>query len=937
MRDEIMKKSILRVGKTLLLSMIWLANLSSNILFGTLKSGLDQNLSKNQENMNIKMDQNQQPHVFKRVLANGMTVLVRPVHALPKVTLQIWYNVGSKDEKTSEKGIAHLIEHMFFKGTKQLSESDINVITQMLSGSTNAFTSHDYTGYLFNMPVQNWHQALALFADCMQNVSFKDDHLNSEMKAVIQELKMGRDNYARSLMLEMFSAIFPDHPYHYPVIGFKQDLFDVHADRLRAFYKKHYWPNNATLVIVGDVDPEDAFAQAKKYFEKIPANKDYKKEEFYFNKDIISHNVTLYRDVQQPFAVMGYVVPGLQTKNEHLFDVINMVLGSGKGSRLYRKLVDELHLVTDLGSAPWLLFEHGLFMIMFEPKNVADIPLIHEIVQKEIDDIVQNGLTDQEYTRALKQSLRSYYNLLESIETQAREIGKAYLSTGDENFAFQFLNEPKEEVEKQIQEILRTYFKPSLMHTGLLLPLSEQDKKEWAAMQKKSDEYDTKFLAARPRTSPIEAPSFANKVKVNEATRFDFPKYQTMMLSNGIKVLYYCNDNTPKIDLIFELKARSYYDSQELPGIYNFVSSLLLEGTKNYTAKQLTDELEMRGMNVSVAPGVIMMNLLASDLQKGLELLEEIVARPRFDDEEIEKVREQLLSSIKFFWDNPRSFAKQLVEEHVYKGHPFAKNTLGTEESISKITKNDLIAFHKKYFSPDGARLAIVGDIGSYDLKPLLEKTIGQFKGPKVESIAFPALEPIKSCEKIHPINRDQVVLCFAGLSVDRKNPDYDKLLLFDQTFGGGVLGSLHSKLYQLREQSGLFYNISGSLVSGATEQPGMVKVTTIVSLDRLAEAEKAIKKVIDEAVDQVTDREFLEAKRAIINAVVDNFASNANMANVFLSMDRYGFPADYYDTRAEKLSAITIDQMKEAAKKVLRNEAMFTLKVGRLEEKKKL
>ena len=225
--------------------------------------------------MNSIPEQNHQPHVYKRVLENGMTILVRVVHTLPKVSLQIWYNVGSKDEKTNEKGIAHLIEHMIFKGTKLLSESDINVITHLLSGSTNAFTHYDYTGYLFNMPVQNWHQTLGILADCMQNVSFKDDHLNSEMKAVIQELKMYRDNYPRSLIMELMAALFPDHPYHYPVIGFKQDLFDVHADQLRAFYKKHYWPNNATLVIVGDVDPEDAFAQAKKYFEKIHANKNY--------------------------------------------------------------------------------------------------------------------------------------------------------------------------------------------------------------------------------------------------------------------------------------------------------------------------------------------------------------------------------------------------------------------------------------------------------------------------------------------------------------------------------------------------------------------------------------------------------------------------------------------------------------------------------------
>ncbi len=870
--------------------------------------------------------------VFKYVLENGMTVLVRPVHTLPRVSLQIWYNVGSKDEKSGERGIAHLIEHMIFKGTKILSESDINVITHMLSGSTNAFTSYDYTGYLFNFPVQHWHEALPILADCMQNVVFKDDHLNSEMKAVIQELKMNRDSHQRTIIFELLGTVFPDHPYHYPVIGYKQDLFDVHADRLRSFYKKHYWPNNATLVVVGDVDPEETLALAKKYFEKIPANKEYKKEKFYFNKDIIAHGVTLYRDIQQPFALAGYVIPGANAKNEHLIDVLTYILASGKGSRLYRKIVDELHLATSLDAIPFLLFEHGIFMIAFEPIDLSQIPLIHAAIQDEIDAIVKEGITDLEVTRALKQARMQYYGLLESIEAQAREIGKSYLATGDENFAFHFLNKPKKEVEAQIQKLLQTYFRPSVMHTGLVLPLNEDDKKEWVALQKASDEYDAKFLAARGRTTPIEPASYAKQISVKEAVKFDFPKYQSFMLKNGIKVLYYDNGSIPKINLILEFKARPYYDSDALPGLYAFVAAMLTEGTQNYTAAQLADELEARGIGIVVNPGTISMSMLASDLEKGLELLEEILSRPIFDEKEIEKVRAQTLSTIKGYWDEPKLFARQLIEEHIYKGHPYSKNTLGTKESITAITKKDLVDFYKKYISPDGAQLAIVGDLSAYDLEKTVQKMLGKWTGPKIETLQFPELKPVKACEQIYPINRDQVILCFAGLSVDRKNPDYDKLLLFDQIFGGGALGSLHCRLFQLREQSGLFYAIYGSLVSGASEQPGMVLVRTIVSLDRLNEAEKAIKEVIDKAVDDISPEEFQEAKHAVINSIINNFATNQGIAQVFLSLDKYGFSANYYDTRAQELSKITLEQMKEAVSRVLKNDALFTLKVGRLE-----
>ncbi len=235
----------------------------------------------------------------------------------------------------------------------------------------------------------------------------------------------------------------------------------------------------------------------------------------------------------------------------------------------------------------------------------------------------------------------AYYELLESIETQAREIGKNYLATGDENFAFHFLDKPKKEVEQEMQKLLAQYFRPAFMNSGLLLPLSEQDKQEWRKMQKESDEYDVKFLQARPRTSPIEGPLYAKKIKPKEASHFDFPKYSTLELSNGIKVFYYKNANTPKIDLILELKARGYYDSAQLPGLYNFMALMLQEGTKKYTSAQLADELEARGMALNVGPGIMSMSMLASDLPKGLELLEEIITAPQFDEDEIEKVRVQ--------------------------------------------------------------------------------------------------------------------------------------------------------------------------------------------------------------------------------------------------------------------------------------------------------
>ena len=871
--------------------------------------------------------------VSKKTLSNGMTILTREVHNIPKVTIQIFYHVGSKDEKTGEKGIAHLIEHMVFKGTEKLSESDINAISHMLSGSCNAFTSYDYTGYMFNMPSQNWKEMLPIMADCMSNCSFKDEHLNSEMKAVIQELKMLKDNYLRSIFFEMLTLIFPDHPYHYPLIGYKQDLCDVRGADLRSFYRKHYLPNNATLVVVGDVDSEEVFNLAEKQFGKIPADKDYKKESFYFNRDIVSKTITLHRSVKQPVVIFAFVVPGLTSANDHLLDAAELFLGKGKSSRLYRRLVDQMQLATSLDADSLRLFDHSLFFICFEPKDINDVDTIKSVICQEIDSIISEGLTKNEIERAIKQSKMGYYSKLENIQSQAYDIGKSFLATGDENYAFTYLDKLDKNLEAGIQKLFAQYLRPVVMHQGVVLPLDEKEKQEWNKLQKISDQQDTEILSARVRESGIEPPRYAKNVVISEPKQFDFPKPKTFELSNGIKVFYCDNKNTPKIDLIVELRAKSFYDPEEMQGLYNFVANMMTEGTKKYTAEQLADEIELRGMSLDVSPGVISMSMLSSDLPKGLEILEEVLNRPRFDKKEMEKVRQQILTDIKNFWDDPNSISNYLLKGKIYEGHPYSKHALGSKETVEKIKRKDLVAFHKNYISPSGAKISIVGDLSAYNLQKVLEDTFAKWEGPDVDKIEFPPLEPTKKDAVQYHIDRDQMVVALAALSIDRKDKNYDNFILFDQIFGGGVLGAMNSKLFQLREQTGLFYTIFGSLTANSGEQPGVFLVKTIVSLDRLNEAKEAIKKTIDTAAETVTEVELQEAKRAITNTLMNNFDSNKKIAATFLFLDKYNFADSYFDRRAEQIAKIKLADVTSAVKTILDSEHMVTLLVGRVHD----
>ncbi len=869
--------------------------------------------------------------VYKTTLDNGLTVLLLPEHRIPKVSLQLWYNVGSKDEKSGEKGLAHFIEHMIFKGTDCLSESDINTMVHKLSGVCNAFTSYDYTGYLFDMPTQHWQEVLPIMADCMRNCTFKEDLLNSELKAVIQELKMYNDDYGSTLVEHIIGAVFPDHPYHHPIIGYKQDLWSLNREALFKFYNHHYVPNNAVLVVVGDIELESGIVAIEKNFSTIPADPQYRKERYYHTADIEARSITLYRDIQQPMVMVCWEVPGLQAGLDYVFDLMSWVIGSGKGSRLYTKIVDDLGLAVELESFVYDLFEHGLFVIHFQPKNPADIQKIIDIINEEILKFGEEQISDQELMRAVKKTEIDFLSLRENNQKMAYLLGKFFLATGDENYILNYC-EPRKNLKGTIQDLIKKHLRPSVMQRGQVLPLPETEKTFWLEQQHKSDVEDARILDKIVRETHVEDAVNSHKVKVLPPTNFVFPKPEIFTLSNGLKVFAHHTADIPKIEIIIDLKAKHYYDPENLQGLSMFMVDMMQEGTENYTGQELAQELEQRGMELSIVPGQVGLTMLSSDAKKGLELLVEVLTKSTFEPEAVEHVRTQALAELKNFWDTPTQFIGQLAREKVYKDHPYAKNILGSEKTIRAITREDLLSAYKKYITPKESKFAIVGDLSNINIKELLEQTLGsKWSGPEVPSIEFPTLKPAKRELIKYPINRDQTVLCFAGLSVARKDKDFDGLLLFDQVFTGGVLGSMSSRLFELRERSGIFYTIGGSLLAGVHEQPGMIFIKTIVSNDKLAEAIKQIEGVIAEGAKNLKPEEHQEAQQAIINSLVDNFAANKQIAATFLFLDAYGLPVNYFDTRAQSLLKVTREEVKQAVQRHLSVDNLVTVCVGRV------
>ena len=866
--------------------------------------------------------------VFKYVLENGLTVAICPKKLAPKVSMQLWYNVGSKHEQAGEKGMAHFIEHMIFKGTHDLlSESDINLIAQKLSADINAFTSFDYTCYFFDVPLANWTQVLPVFADCMQNVKFDQEHLNSEVKAVIQELKMYRDNYESTLAEGLVTAIFESHPYHYPIIGYKQDLWNLKRETLIKFYKKYYVPNNATLVLVGDFDPQQALQEVKKYFGSIPKGSEIIHEKFEITDELQSKAVTIYKDVAQPLSMFVFALSKAEEKKLFYYDIVAYLLANGKGSRLYKILIDELQLATSVSTMTYDLVDRELFFIIVKPKREEDIAQIKKIILEQLSALASQEIPEIELRRALNLAYIDQQHLLEDVHKQAYAIGKSILATGDENYPFNYCNYDEKTIQQDIQNIVRHYFRPSLCHEGKIVKLADADREYFDTLQEASDNLDTKILFGKERTSPVASGKYVDQVPVEKFKKRSFIKAETFTASNGLKVLIHKDSDVDLVECVLELKANNHYDQQHLQGVSYLVSKLMLEGTKKYPGSLFIQEAESYGISFETAPGSISISMPSSEVEKAFELLFEMLEHAEFKSEDVQKLIEKTKTQLVQFWDTPSRCILAVAAEKIYKNHPYAKLALGTHESLNKITRDDCFDFYQKNISAFQAIFSIVGNLQKYDVEPLIEKKLGSWRSPSVADLIYPAIDDVKPESFSIFKNRDQVVLAFAGISVDRKHLDYDALLVFDQLLTGGM----SSRLFELREQSGLFYTIGGSVVYGSAKQPGMIFIKTIVSKDRLDEAQQAIAQCLNSAVDTISIDEFEQAKEVIINSFPLMFETYENTANTLAFLEKYNFDLNYLEQRIDTIRALTLEDVKSIVKKYVSMQKILNIKIGRI------
>jgi len=414
--------------------------------------------------------------VSETVLPNGLKVILLEDHKAPLITFQVWYRVGSRNEAWGRTGLTHLLEHMMFKGTQKYGPEDFSRIIQENGGNDNAFTTHDYTTYFENLSSDRIQVALDLESDRMQNLNLREEDFRTERMVVMEERRMRTEDNPFTTLLEQFEATaFQIQPYHWPIIGWMEDIARLTLEDLKSYYQTYYNPVNAFLVVVGDFKPEDLLAQIEKAFgsstQGVPPHQEVGRE----SPQIGERRIFVKREAQLPSILMGYHVPNIKDQDGYVLEVIGMLLSAGKSSRLYQNLVRDKRLVLDADADYSLLSrDPRLFYLSADPLPGKEVAEVEKALDQEIERLQQEKVEPRELEKVKNQLEASFIYAQDSIFSQAMLLGRYEIAVGW-RAADDYLPSIRKVTPEEIQRVAKRYLTPDNRTVGFVIPLPPKE------------------------------------------------------------------------------------------------------------------------------------------------------------------------------------------------------------------------------------------------------------------------------------------------------------------------------------------------------------------------------------------------------------------------------------------------------------------------------
>uniref|UniRef100_A0A7C1JU60 Insulinase family protein n=1 Tax=Thermomicrobium roseum TaxID=500 RepID=A0A7C1JU60_THERO len=880
--------------------------------------------------------------VVETRLENGLTVLVQPLRHAPVVSCWIWYRVGSRNEPPGLTGVSHWVEHMLFKGTPRFPPGSIFRQVNRWGGTLNGFTWLDYTAYFETLPTPGWELALEIEADRMVAASFDPAEVERERTVILSERAGSENQPGTYLREEVVAAAFRAHPYGHPVIGYREDLLHITRDELYQHYRTFYQPNNAVLVVVGDVEPVAALQAVERHFGGIPAGTMPPALRVTEPEQWGERRVTVRRPAPTAQLLMAWRVPAASHPDIPALLVLDAVLsggkpvafggsGMGRSARLYRALVAP-GLCTAAVSSMSLTLDPFLFTIsatltpLVEPRHVEQ--LVDDVVRR----IREDPVSEEELARAKRQLAVQLAAANESAQSRAALLGSLAVVC-PERSPEQLWREIEAVTSDDLLRVANTYLRPERRTVGWLEPSPEGE-----GSLGQASVVGARFIPlAEPET--VAPRYWFREVPESSAEPVVLPRVQLAptadYLANGA---YFVGQEVSASRLAVvsvRIPAGAARDEKR-PGLAYVTGQLLSRGTRRRDEASLNEELDRLGATLTVGVGRdavdVSLSCLVEALDAALPLFAEVLLEPAFPSEQLESVRQQALTALRQAEQSTRARADALLRALIYPpGHPYHHRVLGTEETLETLSPEEVRAFHETFYRPAGAVVAVAGGVDLGRVRASLEQALASWQG-EAPRLAIPTVEPSAQGQRRSETlpAKQQADVALGIVTVPRQHPDFEALRLANVVLGRlGLMGRIGARV---RERSGLAYYAASTLETGVG--PGYWSAyagVAPVHVERvIAEIVEEIERFREEGPEA---RELADAKTALAGTIVLGLATTGGVAGALLDLAFYGLGLDYLERLPDLLAGIDETIVRDAALRYLDPQRLHIVVVGPSQE----
>ena len=821
------------------------------------------------------------PGVRITTLDNGLTIIVREDHNAPVVSAQAWCAAGSIHEgRWLGAGLSHVLEHMLFKGTTTRPGSRIDQEVQEAGGYMNAYTSFDRTVYHIDVPNTGARTAIDILCDIMQHATLPPDELAKEMDVIRREMDMCQDDPGRRASRRLFEVAYTRSPYRFTIIGYPDIFNEVKPEDVRNYYHEKYAPNNVFYVVAGDVENDEVVAQIKTAYAQTKSRALPPVVLPLEPKQIGSREIIEEAAVELGHVHFAWHIPELRHADVPILDVLAVLLGSGRSSRLFQQVREKSGLVHHVDAwtySPGLPGIFGLSALVDGDK----FPAARDAILAEIEKVKSLSVSANELQKAVKQFISATLSSRKTMEGQAQNLGGNWLSANDLNFSERYLAAVKRVTIADVQRVTRHYLTSENRTTYALLPTGQAPK--------------------------AAAESTAN-------TDHAIQKFE---LANGLRLLVKEDSRLPFVEFRAIFRGGVLAETKDTNGTTMLLSKMLLKGTKSRSSEKIAIEIESVGGHIDSYGGNnsygVNAEVLSSDFSIGLELLADVILNPAFPADELEREKEIQAAGIRARKDDLLKSASYAMRQALFGNAGYGLDSLGTEQTLKQISVASLKAYHQKLTAPDNCVVAIYGDVKAGEVKAAVEK---YFSGWKRGAFKAPAFDQQTITEPKHVVEtRDKkqavVVIGYRGTTMD-DNDRYALDLLQE------CCSDLGSRLFlRIRDQLGLAYYVGAQNFAGVV--PGYFAFYTGTEPAKAAVVEQELLKEAELLrTEGLTAEELKRAKAKIIGGKKIARADLGNLASTSALDELYGLGWQRAELDDAKYEAVTLEQAKAAAQKYL-------------------